>query len=84
MRRSTLLLADVRTLLTTIAQSARDWPAAVAARMAVLMIGFACAGRRCEFVALTLADVTPHPADGLHVRVRSSKADQEARATSIN
>ena len=27
---------------------------------------------------MTVADVTPHPTDGLHVRLRSSKTDQEA------
>ena len=33
------------------------------------------------FTALTLADVTLHPTDGLHVRLRRSKTDQEARGT---
>ena len=41
-------------------------------------MGFAGASRRSELVALTLADVTLHQADGLHVRLRSSKTDQEA------
>jgi hypothetical protein len=47
--------------------------------MAILLMGFAGAHRRGELVALTLADVTLHKSDGLHVRLRSSKTDQEAR-----
>ena len=39
--------------------------------MALLLMGFAGAHRRSELVALTLADVTLHPTDGLHVRLRS-------------
>ena len=56
-----------------------QWPAGVAARrdMAILLMGFAGAHRRSELVGLTLADVTLHQADGLHVRLRSSKTDQE-------
>ena len=46
--------------------------------MALLVMGFAGAHRRSELVALTLADVTLHRTDGLHVRLRSSKTDQEA------
>ena len=36
-------------------------------------MGFAGAHRRSELVGLTLADVTLHQADGLHVRLRSSQ-----------
>jgi integrase len=46
--------------------------------MALLLLGFAGAHRRSELVGLTLADVTLHRTDGLHVRLRSSKTDQEA------
>jgi integrase len=49
--------------------------------MALLLMGFAGAHRRSELVALTLEDVTLHPTDGLHVRLRTSKTDQEARGT---
>jgi site-specific recombinase XerD len=67
-RRSPLLLADIRTLITSIGESAADCPAGVAARrdMALLLMGFAGAHRRSELVALTLGDVTLHQADGLH------------------
>ena len=80
-RRSPLLLEDIRTLLAPLEFAAGSWPAGVAARrdMALLLMGFAGAHRRGELVALTLADVTLHKSDGLHVRLRSSKTDQEAR-----
>ena len=67
----------------SIGQTAGEWPAGVAARrdMALLLTGFAGAHRRSELVSLTLADVTLHSTDGLHVRLRRSKTDQEARGT---
>jgi len=82
-RRAPLLLGDIRTLMISIAESAGGWPSGVSARRdaALLLMGFAGAHRRSELVALTLADVTLHPTDGLHVRVRRSKTDQEARGT---
>ncbi len=42
-------------------------------------MGFAGAHRRSELVGLHLSDVTVHPADGLHVRVRFSKTDHEGQ-----
>jgi site-specific recombinase XerD len=79
-RRSPLLLEDIRALLAPMAASAGTWPTGVAARrdMALLLMGFAGAHRRSELIALTLADVSLHRTDGLHVRLRSSKTDQEA------
>ncbi len=78
-RRAPLLLADVRLLLEAMRPSMGVWPAAMAAHRdaALLLVGFAGAHRRSELVGLHLSDVTVHPADGLHVRVRSSKTDQE-------
>ncbi len=80
-RRSPLLLADVRSLLEAMRPSMGVWPAAMAAHRdtALLLMGFAGAHRRSELVGLHLSDVTVHPADGLHVRVRSSKTDQEGQ-----
>ncbi len=80
-RRAPLLLDDVRTLLLDLAGRAADWPGGVAARrdMAVLLMGFAGASRRSELVALTVADVTLHRTDGLHVRLRTSKTDQQGQ-----
>gem|GEM_PF-161251 len=82
-RRAPLLLADIRALMISIGESAAAWPAGVAARRdaALLLMGFAGAHRRSELVALTLEDVVLHPTDGLHVRLRRSKTDQEARGT---
>ncbi len=78
-RRSPLLLADIRLLLEAIRPSMGVWPAGMAAHRdaALLLLGFAGAHRRSELVNLHISDVTVHPADGLHVRVRSSKTDQE-------
>ena len=69
--------------MISIAETAAAWPAGVSARrdMALLLMGFAGAHRRSELTALTLADVTLHATDGLHVRLRRSKTDQEARGT---
>ena len=80
LRRSPLLLEDIRTLLAPMAKVAGSWPGGVAVRrdMALLLMGFAGAHRRSELTALTFADVTVHRSDGLHVRLRSSKTDQEA------
>jgi len=82
-RRSPLLLADVRLLLEAMRPSMGVWPAAMAAHRdaALLLMGFAGAHRRSELVGLHISDVTVHPADGLHVRVRSSKTDQEGAGT---
>ena len=44
----------------------------------MLLMGFAGASRRCELVALTVADVQLHRTDGVHVRLRSSKTVQQA------
>ena len=72
-RRAPLLLADLRILM--IDEIAAAWPAGMSARrdMALLLMGFTGAHRRSELVALTLADVTLHSTDGLHVRLRRSK-----------
>ena len=59
------------------------WPAGMAAPRdaALLLMGFAGAHRRSELVGLRIADVTVHPVDGLHVRIQSSKTDQEGVGT---
>ncbi|MBP2371727.1 hypothetical protein [Pseudonocardia parietis] len=78
-----LLLDDVRTLLSGMEYG--TWPGGLtAARDAVVLLaGFAGALRRGELAALTVGDLTFHPADGLHVRIRSSKTDQDARGATI-
>ena len=74
-----MLLADIRGLVDWLELVAGGWPAGVAARRdtALLLMGFAGAFRRSELTGLTVGDVTRHRADGLHVRLRSSKTDQE-------
>ncbi len=48
-----------------------------------LLAGFAGALRRSELAALTIGDLTWHPADGIHVRIRASKTDQDAAGATI-
>jgi len=45
----------------------------------LLLLGFATAARRSELAALTIGDITAHRVDGLHIRLRKSKTDQEGR-----
>jgi len=80
-RRAPLLLDDLRTLLTALTREVAGWPGGVAARRdaALLLLGFATAARRSELAGLTIGDVTVHRVDGLHVRLRKSKTDQEGR-----
>ena len=82
-RRRPLLLAELRLLLTELARSYAVWPAAMAAHRdaALLLMGFTGAHRRSELIGLQIHDVTVHPVDGLHVRLRSSKTDQEGAGT---
>ena len=79
-RRTPLLLDDIKTLLIAIADDYPSWPRAVAARRdaALLLLGFASACRRSELTNLQLTDVVQKHPDGLHLRIRSSKTDQEA------
>ena len=49
---------------------------------ALLLLGFACALRRSELVALDVADLE-HVPDGLLVTIRRSKTDQEAVGATI-
>ncbi len=77
-------LANVRQTMNNVAiHTMGVWPAGMAAHRdtALLLMGFAGAHRRSELTALRVGDVTVHPADGLHVRVRSSKTDQEGQGT---
>ncbi|GGM09419.1 tyrosine-type recombinase/integrase [Nakamurella endophytica] len=82
-RRAPLLLEDIRQLLETLRLAFHQWPAGVIARRdaALLLLGFATAARRSELVGLTVGDVAVHRVDGLHITVRKSKTDQEARGT---
>ncbi len=81
-RRAPLLLEDIKRLLAAMAPFS-TWPGGVVARRdaALLLVGFATAARRSELVGLAVGDVAVHRVDGLHLRWRTSKTDQEARGT---
>ncbi|HEY5844356.1 MAG TPA: site-specific integrase [Mycobacterium sp.] len=74
-----LLLDDIARILTATRAGAGTWTARVVERRdsALLLLGFAGAFRRSELAGLRLGDVTVKPGIGLHIRVASSKADQD-------
>ncbi|SFO55384.1 Site-specific recombinase XerD [Pseudonocardia ammonioxydans] len=78
-----LLLDDLRTLLAMMEFG--TWPGGLTAARdsVVLLTGFAGALRRSELAALTVGDLRFHPSDGLHVRIRSSKTDQDAHGATV-
>lgn len=78
-RMSPLLLNDLRSVLASI--ELWQFPQAVIGRRdtALLVMGFAGAFRRSELAEMIVGDVTHHPEDGLHIRLRKSKTDQEGR-----
>jgi integrase len=82
-RMQPLLLDDVKTLLGSMDYS--RWPGGVTATRDafVVLAGFAGALRRSELAALRIADLTWHRTDGLYVRIRSSKTDQEATGATL-
>lgn len=82
-RMQPLLLDDLKALLG--AMDYASWPAGVTATRDAfaLLAGFAGALRRSELAALRIGDVTWHRHDGLHVRIRSSKTDQEATGATV-
>jgi len=77
-RKAPILLADLETIVAGIGST--GWPAAPGGlrNRALLVLGWVGAFRRSELAGLALADVTTHPEDGLHVRLRQSKTDPEA------
>jgi integrase len=81
--RAPLLVDDVVTIVRSARQAVAGWAAEVHERRdsALLLMGFAGAFRRSELVALTCGDVTVHRLDGVHVRLRRSKTDQEGIGT---
>ncbi|MCW3472288.1 tyrosine-type recombinase/integrase [Rhodococcus pyridinivorans] len=81
--RAPLLTADIVTIVDKMRADADGWAAEVLERRdsAILLLGFAGAFRRSELVALTCSDVSLHRLDGLHIRLRKSKTDQEGRGS---
>jgi len=81
--RAPLLTADIVTIVETMRTDCGSWADEVLERRdsAILLLGFAGAFRRSELVALTCSDVSLHRLDGLHIRLRKSKTDQEGRGS---
>lgn len=78
-----LLLEDLRTVLADTGFG--TWPTGLIATRdaAALLIGFTGALRRSELAALTVADASFHPVDGLHLRIARSKTDQTSRGATV-
>ncbi|TFD72738.1 site-specific integrase [Cryobacterium gelidum] len=76
-RKAPLLLDGLRKTLVGIDRT--SWPHGVIGHRdaAILTIGFGGAFRRSELAALELQDISIHPENGLHIRVRRSKTDQK-------
>lgn len=81
--RAPLLTADVLTIVERARTGCAGWADEVLERRdtAIVLLGFAGAFRRSELVALTCGDISLHRLDGLHIRLRKSKTDQEGRGT---
>ncbi|AUM19217.1 site-specific integrase [Rhodococcus ruber] len=81
--RAPLLTADILAIVDKARADCQGWSDEVVERRdtAILLLGFAGAFRRSELVALTCGDVALHRLDGLHIRLRKSKTDQEGRGT---
>ena len=79
--RDPLLVDDIKLLVETARERCRGWADEVLERRdsAILLLGFAGAYRRSELSELGCGDVTVHRHDGLHIRLRKSKTDQEGR-----
>ncbi len=80
-QRAPLLVSDIRQLVDTARAQCDGWADDVLERRdtALLLIGFAGAFRRSELVDLECRDVSLHREDGLHIRLRKTKSDQEGR-----
>lgn len=80
-QRAPLLVSDIRHLVDTARAQCDGWADDVYERRdtALLLLGFAGAFRRSELADLECRDVTLHREDGLHIRLRKTKTDQEGR-----
>ncbi|RMD96339.1 MAG: integrase [Bacteroidetes bacterium] len=82
-----VLTEDIRQMVRVILEqdlTAGDTATVLRARrdVALLLLGFAGALRRSELAALTVEDIAIGP-EGLRVRIRRSKGDQEGAGTTI-
>ncbi|MCI4659673.1 site-specific integrase [Cryobacterium zhongshanensis] len=80
-RMAPLLLKDLKKVLAGI--DTRSYPAGIIGHRdsAILVMGFAGAFRRSELASRRIGDVIMHSEDGLHVRLLTSKTDQEGRGS---
>ena len=78
-RKTPLLLADLEHVVAGV--EVGGWPAAPGGlrNRCLLVMGWVGAFRRSELAKLTVGDVTVHGEDGLHVLLRVSKTDPEAK-----
>lgn len=78
-RMAPLLLEDLKKVLLGIDMN--GFPQGILGHRdsALLVMGFAGAFRRSELASRTIGDVAVHTEDGLHVRLLTSKTDQEGR-----
>ncbi|NGP05778.1 tyrosine-type recombinase/integrase [Rhodococcus sp. 14C212] len=81
--RAPLLTSDIVTIVAKARADCGGWADEVLERRdsAILLLGYAGALRRSELVGLTCSDVRIHRLDGVHLRLRKSKTDQEGRGT---
>ncbi|MCD2114094.1 site-specific integrase [Rhodococcus rhodochrous] len=81
--RAPLLTTDILAIVDKARTDCAGWADMVLERRdsAILLLGFAGAFRRSELVELTCSDLSLHRLDGLHIRLRKSKTDQEGRGT---
>nr|WP_329955996.1 integrase [Rhodococcus fascians] len=72
---------DIKVLVSTARERCRGWADEVLERWdsGILLLGFAGAYRRSELSEMLCGNVTVHRHDGLHIRLRKSKTDQEGR-----
>ncbi|MBY4383798.1 tyrosine-type recombinase/integrase [Rhodococcus fascians] len=79
--RDPLLVDDIKMLVSTARQRSPSWADEVLERRdsAILLLGFAGAYRRSELSEMVCGDVVVHRHDGLHIRLRKSKTDQEGK-----
>ncbi|MCZ4278782.1 integrase [Rhodococcoides yunnanense] len=82
-RAAPLLTADITAIVDAARAGVTGWSSDVLERRdtALLLAGYTGAFRRGDLVDLICGDITVHPADGIHVRVRRSKTDQEGRGS---
>jgi len=74
-----LLVDDVVTIVAAARQAVTGWASEVLERRdtALLLMGFAGAFRRGDLADLVCGDASMHRLDGVHIRLRRSKTDQE-------